>query len=408
MNLDANSSTAPAAANLSFARWATLLGLLTAVGPFAIDMYLPALPALATSLAISSRDAQISVMAFFASLGAGQLVVGPMTDRWGRRRPMLAGLAAYTVASIGCATAPSLEVLVVMRVVQGLGACACMVTPRAVVRDLYSGAAAARLMSVLLTIYSVSPIAAPLLGSAVARWGGWRGVFFALSIIGACGLMLVALVLPETRVARSGTRPLWRDVRDGYAELLADREFVAVAMLASMSVSTFFVFVANSSFVYTAHFGVSPTRYAALFAVNAIVLVAMSRLTTGIAARLGLRRAILVGSSVQTLAFACVLVLFWLGIDSLAMMVVGLAIGFGINGVIVPSTFVLAMERHATRAGSASALIGTFNFAGGAAVVAMVSAFADGTALPMLAGICTCALIAFGLAWRSSKSAQKR
>ncbi len=156
---------------------ALVLGLLTAVGPFAIDMYLPALPAIARSLRADSHAVQASLMVFFFALGAGQLVSGPLSDAYGRKRLLYAGLAVFLVGSLGCAFAPTVDVLIGFRVLQGLGGCAVMVIPRAVVRDLYSGADAARLMSLLMTVYSVSPILAPLAGSLVTEAVGWRGVF---------------------------------------------------------------------------------------------------------------------------------------------------------------------------------------------------------------------------------------
>src|SRR5258706_15212032 len=164
----------PSSPNLS--RYAIVLGLLTAVGPFAIDMYLPTLPLIGRGLVADAQAVQASLIAFYVALGAGQLLAGPLSDMLGRKPPMYVGLTVFVGASIACALAPSIGTLIVFRLVQGLGACAAMVTPRAVVRDLYSGPAAARLMSLLLTVYSVSPILAPLVGSLVADAAGWRGV----------------------------------------------------------------------------------------------------------------------------------------------------------------------------------------------------------------------------------------
>ena len=177
-------------------RHAVVLGLLTTIGPFAIDMYLPALPAIGRALGADPHAMQVSLMAFFIAVGAGQLVAGPLSDMFGRRRPMVAGLVLFMLASIGCAFAPNVGVLVALRFVQGLGACACMVTPRAVVRDLYTGPEAARMMSLLLMVYSVSPILAPLAGSLVAESLGWRAVFVAVAAVGLAGLaMLLACLL---------------------------------------------------------------------------------------------------------------------------------------------------------------------------------------------------------------------
>jgi DHA1 family bicyclomycin/chloramphenicol resistance-like MFS transporter len=380
---------APAAAPVSVARYAAVLGLLTTIGPFAIDMYLPALPAIGRSLGADAHAMQASLMAFFIAVGAGQLVAGPLSDMLGRRRPMLAGLAVFVLASIGCAFAPSAGVLVALRFVQGLGACACMVTPRAVVRDLFTGAEAARMMSLLLMVYSVSPILAPLAGSLVAEAAGWRAVFAVVAVLGVGGAAGLLAFLPETRPAAERLR----SAMAGYGVLLRDRHFMALALMASFTVSGFFVFVANSPFVMSAHFGVSPRLYAVLFALNAVSLLAVSQVNGWLVARFGVRRVLRSAVAAQVATVALLLALMLAGVDRLAVLVGLLMVAYGLNGVTVPATFVRAMEGHAALAGTASALIGTLNFAGGALVVALVAPFADGTPLPMVAGIAGCAAV---------------
>ncbi|RYY66423.1 MAG: Bcr/CflA family efflux MFS transporter, partial [Comamonadaceae bacterium] len=238
-------------------RLVLVLGLLTALGPSGIDMYLPALPALASGLRVDTAAVQLSLMAFYLALGAGQLVAGPLSDVFGRRPPVLAGLALFVAASIGCALAPDLPTLIAFRLLQGLGACAGMVTPRAVVRDLYTGVPAARLMGLLSMIYAVSPILAPLVGSVAADVAGWRAVFWVLAAAGVLALALVWRVLPDSRPAHArDPGGLARAVR-GYGVLLRDRRFLAPAAVASLSLAGFFLYVANSAFVFTAHYGVT-------------------------------------------------------------------------------------------------------------------------------------------------------
>ncbi|MBA3594975.1 MAG: Bcr/CflA family efflux MFS transporter, partial [Polaromonas sp.] len=185
--------------NSTFLRTALVLGLLSAIGPFAIDMYLPALPSIGQSLGASVGAVQASLMAFFISLGIGQIIYGPVSDMVGRKPPLYFGLALFAAASVGCALAPDVETLVVLRFIQGLGACAGMVIPRAVVRDLHTGTDAARLMSLLMLVFSVSPILAPLAGSLLIESLGWRSVFWAVTVAGVAGLVLLASSLPETR-----------------------------------------------------------------------------------------------------------------------------------------------------------------------------------------------------------------
>lgn len=397
------SSTATTAAQTHAAqlrRHAIVLGLLTAIGPFAIDMYLPALPAIGRSLAAAPNAVQASLMAFFLALGAGQLVAGPLSDMLGRRRPMLVGLALFIAASVGCALAPDVQTLIALRFVQGLGACACMVTPRAIVRDLYTGPDAARLMSLGLTVYSVSPIVAPLVGSVVADVAGWRSVFGVIALMAMAGVATVVWLLPETRPASARLQSSFRSAMAGYGVLLRDRQFLVIAGMASLALSSFFVYVANSSFVMSAHFGVSPRTYALLFALNAVALVAVSQANGRLVARFGLQRLLRMAVGVQATAMVGLLALMLAGVDRLDVMVGLLLVGYGCNGVIVPATFVLAMEGHPALAGTASALIGTFNFAGGALMVALVAPFADGTPLPMVAGIAVCSVGVLALSRR--------
>ncbi|HVJ41626.1 MAG TPA: multidrug effflux MFS transporter [Dongiaceae bacterium] len=374
-------------------RDAIVLGMLTMVSPFAIDMYLPALPEITRLFAANEHAVQASLMSFMVAVGTGQLIAGPLSDMYGRKRPLYAGLVIFLIGSIGCALAPTIGGLIVCRLLQGLGACAIMVIPRAMVRDLHTGPEAARLMSLLMMIYSISPILAPLAGSFVADHTGWRSIFWLLAIIAAAGLVMLRLFLPETRPASARAQSGVKAAFHNYRILLSDPHFLAVAVIASMSLAGFFVYVANSSFVMQTHYGLSPAGYSMLFAINAISFVVTSQMTGHLARRFGFRRLIRTAIIGQACTTLLLLLLILAGIDMLALVVVLLAAIFGFMGFILPSTFVLAMERHASRAGTASALIGTMNFAGGAAAVAAVSPFINGTPLPMVAGITACSII---------------
>ncbi|MBB3181995.1 DHA1 family bicyclomycin/chloramphenicol resistance-like MFS transporter [Variovorax sp. Sphag1AA] len=331
-------------------------------------------------------------MSFFLALGAGQLIVGPLSDRFGRKAPLCVGLAVFSVASFGCALAPTIGVLIALRFVQGLGACAAMVIPRAVVRDLHSGPEAARLMALLLTVYSVSPILAPLAGSAVAAAAGWRSVFVAVGALALLAIFMVSRLLQETRSPAARNPAGMRGAFAGYRTLLADRHFVGIALVASLAVGSFFIYVANSAFVFASHYGVGPQRYALLFSLNAVSLVFVSQLNGPLSAKLGLRRTLRWAAALQMAVLLSLLAAQVAGLDQLWLLVLLLMGGFGLNGLIVPSAFVLAMDQHASRAGSASALIGTLNFAGGAVLMSLVAPFADGSPLPMIAGIAACAV----------------
>lgn len=208
-----------------FLQLAIVLGLITAVGPFAIDMYLPALPSMGGSLHATPAAVQMSLMVFFITLGVCQLVYGPLSDIFGRKLPIYAGLAIFTIGSVGCAFAPNINVLIGFRVLQSLGACAGMVVPRAVVRDLYTGHDATRLMSLLMLVVSISPILAPLTGSLIIAGFGWRGVFWALTIAGAITFLLAATQLKETREIHHRADSSWTSAIAAYRKLLADPHF---------------------------------------------------------------------------------------------------------------------------------------------------------------------------------------
>ena len=224
-----------------FFKMALLLGLLSAIGPFAIDMYLPALPAIGQSLHADIGAVQMSLTAFFLSLGAGQLLYGPISDMVGRKPPLYAGLLLFALASIGCALATDIQTLIVLRFIQGLGAAAGMAIPRAVVRDLHTGTDAARLMSLLMLVFSVSPILAPLAGSAVIAFSGWRGVFWAVTIAALVGLVLLSTQLDETRPASERSGSGLESAMSAYRRLLGDRNFLTLTFIGGLGISSLLV-----------------------------------------------------------------------------------------------------------------------------------------------------------------------
>ncbi len=380
-----------------FFRTALVLGLLSAIGPFAIDMYLPALPSIGQTLGASMGAVQASLMAFFLSLGIGQIVYGPVSDMVGRKAPLYFGLVLFAVASVGCALAPDVHTLVVLRFVQGLGACAGMVVPRAVVRDLHTGHDAARLMSLLMLVFSVSPILAPLAGSLLIEWAGWRSVFWAVTVAALLGLVLLATSLPETRPPAQRVDSSVASALRGYGVLLRDGHYMGLVMIGAFGISSFFAYLANSSFVLIDHYGLTPRQYSIAFAANAASFIGVSQLTGKLGKRFGLVPMVKVAVTGYAVLMALLLGVNLAGIERLDAMVVLLFIGYGFLGLVVPTTAVLALEEHGAIAGTASALMGTLQFVTGAAVMAVVGVFADGTARPMVAGIAACALVAFGL-----------
>jgi DHA1 family bicyclomycin/chloramphenicol resistance-like MFS transporter len=384
--------------NTTFFRTALVLGLLSAIGPFAIDMYLPALPSIGQSLGASTGAVQASLMAFFISLGIGQIVYGPVSDMVGRKPPLYFGLALFALASVGCALAPDVQTLVVLRFIQGLGACAGMVIPRAVVRDLHTGTDAARLMSLLMLVFSVSPILAPLAGSLLIESLGWRSVFWAVTVAGVAGLVLLASSLPETRPPEQRVDSSVGSAIAAYGVLLRDRRFMGLVFTGAFGISGFFVYLANSSFVLIDHYGLSPRQYSIAFAVNAASFIGVSQFTGKLAGRFGMVPVVQVAVTGHVAMMVLLLICNLLGLDQLWLMIGLLLVGNGFLGLVIPTTAVLALDDHGDIAGTASALMGTLQFVTGAAMMALVGPFTDGTARPMVAGIAACAVVTFVIA----------
>lgn len=383
----------------SFFGLALVLGLVSAVGPFAIDMYLPALPTIGQALGASPAAVQATLIAFFVALGAGQVIYGPVSDMLGRKAPLYFGLALFAAGSIGCALAPDVPTLVAMRFVQGLGACAGMVIPRAVVRDLHTGTEAARLMSLLMLVFSVSPILAPLTGSLLIDAFGWRAVFWAVVVAAALASILLFTSLPETRPPAERVGSSFAGALRSYGVLLKDTHFLGLSLIGGFGVASFFAYLATSSFVLIDHYGLSPRQFSVAFAANAASFIGASQLTGRWGDRFGLGRMVKVAVTAYALVMAVALLLQLAGVDGLAVMLVLLFAGYGALGLVVPATMVLSMEDHGAIAGAASALGGTLHFACGILVMGLLSTFANGDPRPMLAGIAGSAALACAFAW---------
>ena len=382
----------------SFFGTALVLGLLSAIGPFAIDMYLPALPSIGQSLGASMGAVQASLMAFFIALGLGQIIYGPISDMVGRKPPLYFGLGLFAVASVGCAMAPDIETLVALRFVQGLGACAGMVIPRAVVRDLHTGHDAARLMSLLMLVFSVSPILAPLVGSVLIEALGWRSVFWSVMVAALMGIVLLATSLPETRLVHARVDSSVSSAIAAYGQLLRDRNFLGLVFIGAFGISSFFAYLANSSFVLIDHYGLTPRQYSLAFAANAASFIGVSQFTGALSGRFGLVPLVRFAVAGFAAVMVLLLVINLAGVERLDVMIGLLFVGYGFLGLVVPTTAVLALEEHGAIAGTASALMGTLHFITGAVVMALTGLFVDGSALPMLAGIAGSASMAWMLA----------
>jgi DHA1 family bicyclomycin/chloramphenicol resistance-like MFS transporter len=391
-----------------FLRNAVTLGLLSAIGPFAIDMYLPALPAIGRSLQADSGAVQMSLTVFFIALSLGQSIYGPLSDMIGRKAPLYIGLGLFSAGSIGCALAPDIGVLSAFRFIQGIGACAGMVIPRAIVRDLHTGVDATRLMSLLMLVFSISPILAPLTGSVVIQLGSWRAVFWTVLVAAILGCIIVATLLKETRPAAERANSSIRGALAAYRLLLSDRQFLGLTLIGAFGISSFFVYLSNSPFVLIEHYHLSPRLYSVFFSANAASFFAVAQLTGWLATRVGLRRLVRGAVIVYAVVMLALLAVFASGVDRLEVLAAFLFVGYGCLGLVIPTTAVLALEEYGEIAGTASALIGTLQFVTGALVMLLVATFLNGTALPMVAGIASCAAIALALAQMTLRNDPER
>ncbi len=371
------------------------LGALSAFGPLCMDMYLPSLPELATSLDSTAGAAQLSLSACIVGLGLGQLVVGPFSDRLGRRGPLLVGLALFIVTSALCAVTSSMTMLIVLRLLQGAAGAAGIVLCRAIVADRFTGKAAAAYFSTIAAINGLAPILAPVIGAQVLRLGTWRTVFWVLTGIGLILLVLALLFvresLPPDRRSTAGVSGTFRAFRT----LLADRVFVGCAIAGSMVCAAMFGYISASPFLLQDGFGLSPQTFSFCFALNAFGIVAMSQL-----GRMLLRRtdsvALLKWGVRQCAVGAGLLAVALLGHMSLPFVLAALFVMVSSVGFALPHSSVLAMDLHRQIAGSASALLGAAQYAFGA-VTARLVGFGDktsGTALAITA--VGAAALAFG------------
>jgi MFS transporter, DHA1 family, multidrug resistance protein len=360
-------------------------------------MYLPALPSIGKELGAGATAVQMSLLVVFLSMGLGQIVVGPISDMIGRKAPIYIGLGLFIVGSIGSAFAPDVHWLILFRFLQGAGACPGMVVPRAIVRDLHTGNDAARLMSLLMLVFSVSPILAPLAGSIVIGGFGWRAVFWAVTIAALLAIVLLSS-LKETRPAEQRAGSSFRSALAGYRFLIGDRNFLGLTFIGGFGVASFFVYLSSSSFVLIDHYGLSPSLYSIFFSMNAVAFFGASQMTGLLADRFGLRQVVRVAVAGYAIVMAALLATMATGIDRLEVMAAMLFIGYGFLGLVIPATSVLAMEEHGAIAGTASALMGSLHFAIGAAAMVVAGLFFNGTSFPMVVGIAVCAIIAFILA----------
>lgn len=382
----------------SILRPAIVLGLLSAVGPFAIDMYLPALPDIGAGLGTSASVMQGTITSYFLAFGLAQLIYGPWADQAGRKLPIYVGLVIFLIGSVLCTLAPTAGLLIAGRFVQGLGGAAVMVVPRAVIRDLHTGHEATRLMAAIMLVISISPFLAPLAGAGLLHLTGWRAIFGVLAVTALISLVITKVLLPETLPPAKRQPVSLIAMRTGMAKLLAHRSFMALTFLGGFGLASFFVFIAQASFVYAQTFGLTPTQFSVAFAVNAVGFFASSQFAAKLGLRYGAMKVMVRASIGFGLCTIAMLLVGLSGYASLPVTMVGLFCGNACLGLVIPTAMVMALEEHGEIAGLASSLGGTLQMMAGGLMVAISAPFFDGTVLPMLAAIAVCGAVTLSLA----------
>jgi len=371
-----------------------VLGLVNAIGPLSIDMYLPAFPEIASDLGTSAAQVQLTLTACVAGLAAGQLVIGPLSDRLGRRLPLIAAMTTYAVASVLCALAPSTPVLMALRLVQGLAGAGGVVIARAVVRDLHSGAAAVRLFSSLMLVTGLAPILAPLIGGAVLGVASWRGIFVVLAALSASIAVLVTIGLQETlppeRRSDQGLKATLGVMRG----LLRDRWFVGHGLAGGLGFGALFAYISGSSFVLQGIYGASPQLYSLLFAINGLGLIAGSQVNARLVGRYGPARLLRAGLRTIAAAAAALLAVVLIGGLGVGAVLAPMFVIVSSLSFVLPNSTALALADHGDVAGTASALLGMGQFVIGALVAPLVGAAGTDSAVPMAVVMVSVALAA--------------
>ena len=366
-----------------------ILGGLSAFGPLAIDMYLPAFPAIGAALAADPEQVQLSLSVYFLGLASGQLVYGPLADLYGRRGPLLFGVGLFCLASLACAFAPTLEWLLAARFAQALGGCAGMVVNRAVVRDLCAPIDAAKAFSQLMLIMGVAPILAPMLGSTLLIFAGWSSIFLFLAAFSAIFALAVYFFLPET-LPQHLTPPPLRTSLGRYLELLREPLFMFHALTGGVAMAGMFAYIAGSPYVFMELFQVPADSFAWLFGSVATCFILSAQLNSRMLRRWTQLQLIRRIAAVYMLATWTLLLVAWLDVDSLWLFMPPLYASVGVIALLLPNASACALAGHGHQAGVASALMGTMQFIIAGITSALVGVLHDDSAMPMAGVMAVC------------------
>ena len=380
------------------------LGLLSAIGPLAIDLYLPAFPTMVKDLHASPGEVQRTLSAFFLALALAQIPVGSFGDRFGRKLPLYLGLGLFVLMSIACAFATSAPMLVAMRFVQGFGVCAGTAVSRAMIRDLQSGHKAARLMAISFLIIGISPVLAPAIGSFLLGIMGWRQLFFVMAALGAGGLV-VAAALPET-LPPERRIPVRQPVLPAYGALLGNRRFVAAAVIAGLATTIPYAYVTAAPFVFTGVFHLTPKAYSLLLGVNAVCSIGLTQLSPNLMRRWGPRRLILTAMGAGLALVVAYAAASLAGLGGLVLFQGFSMLLFCVAGLALTPAAISALDAGSSGAGAAAGMLGTLQLIVTASASALISAFPAFSLAPLLGVVLGCLLLSWALCFATMRRPQ--
>ncbi|MGX8177824.1 Bcr/CflA family multidrug efflux MFS transporter [Exiguobacterium artemiae] len=359
-----------------------ILGSLAALGPLSIDMYLPAFPDMSRSFGASASSIQLSLTACMLGMALGQIIVGPLSDVRGRKRPLLMALFAYLLASLACAFAPTIEVLIALRFVQGAAGASGIVISRAIVRDLFEGPELTKFFAALSLVNGTAPIFSPIIGGQILRFGDWRVVFYLLAILSTLMLIAVAFRLPETLPVHHRVEGNLKTTFQTFGRLLSDRTFLGYAFAQAFVMGAMFAYISGSPFVLQNIYGASPQQFSFLFGINGIGIIIAAQTAGRLAGRVDSEKMMRIALTVVALAGIGLFLALTLS-SSLILVMIPLFFVVSSVGMISTLGFTLAMQNYGSTAGSASALLGLLPMLVGSLVSPLVGVMGEDSALPM-------------------------
>jgi len=379
---------------------ALCLGALSTIAPFAMDMYLSAMPTMAQEFNVTDGKIELTLVGFLFGFCCGQLFFGPASDTLGRKPVLIFGLSLFFIASLGCLSASTLTELIAWRVGQGIGGSVGIVLSIAIVRDLFTGKMATRLMALVMAVSSVAPVIAPAIGSLILRSYSWHTIFIFLAVFSLFCITLIFIILPETRSAERRANSHPRRAFSTYRRLFSSRDFMPYAATSALSQASLFVYIAGSPFVFISLYGLTPFQFSMVFALNAVAITIGTFIGAWLSEKFGPRKATKATALLRFIFSMILLGVYLLGLTALPYILIPLFFSILTFGMIFPITTVLALDKQAQEAGSASALMGALGFGSGALASVLLSIFADGSALPLYIIMVATAGFAALITWR--------